>query len=89
MYDVHNTQMGRSVGQLFYTACGTLIFRVYAKGLWGDAVEWVCEEYSRLEDDEGNTIISRQCCKHMASGKTATQYLVGDWAGDTPPPGHV
>jgi hypothetical protein len=81
-------QVGRSSGQLFFTACGTLIFRVYAKGMWGDASEYVCEEYSRLED-EGNTIISRQCCKHMASGKTATQYLIGEWAGDSPPPGHV
>jgi hypothetical protein len=48
----------------------------------------VTEEYSRLED-EGNTIVSRQCCKHYASGKTAAQYLVGDWVGLTPPPGHI
>lgn len=42
----------------------------------------------RLED-EGNTIVSRQCCKHFASGRTAVQYLVGDWLGLHPPPGHV
>ncbi|KAI8468804.1 MAG: hypothetical protein J3K34DRAFT_425963 [Monoraphidium minutum] len=81
-------KVGRSVGQMYFTACGTLVFRVYAKGLWGDAAEYVTEEYSRLED-EGNTIISRQCCKHLASGRTAVQYLVGDWKGADPPPGAV
>ena len=72
---------------MYFTACGTLIFRVYAKGLWGDTAEYVTEEYSRLED-EGNVIVSRQMCKHLASGKTARQYLIGNWMQD-PPAGSV
>lgn len=80
--------MGRSSGQIFFTACGTLIFRVYAKGVWSNEPEYVTEEYNRLED-EGNTIVARQCCKHYATGKTATQYLVGDWQGYDPPAGHI
>ena len=36
-------RMGRSTGQMYFTACGTLIFRVHAKGLWGDEVEFVME----------------------------------------------
>jgi hypothetical protein len=67
---------------------GTMIFRVYAKGMFSSEPEYVCEEYSRLED-EGNTIVSRQCGKHFASGRTAVQYLVGDWVGLEPPPGHI
>lgn len=42
----------------------------------------------RLED-EGNVIVSRQCCKHYGNGKIAVQYLVGDWIGEVPPPGHI
>jgi len=80
-------RVGRSSGQMYFTACGTLIFRVYAKSLWGGDPEYVMEEYSRLED-EGNTIVSRQCCTHLGSGRVAVQYLVGDWMAE-PPPGHV
>jgi hypothetical protein len=81
-------RVGRSSGQMYFTACGTLIFRVYARPLWGGEPEYVMEEYSRLED-EGNVIVSRQCCKHYASGRAAVQFLVGDWLGEEPPAGHI
>jgi hypothetical protein len=61
--------------------------RVWARSLWSSEPDFVMEEYNRL-DDEGNTIVTRQCCRHYASGRTAVQYLVGEWAGDTPLPGH-
>ncbi len=38
--------------------------------------EWLAEDHMRMEE-EGNILISRQCAKHVASGKTAVQYLVG------------
>jgi hypothetical protein len=60
---------------------------VWARSLWSSEPDFVMEEYNRL-DDEGNTIVTRQCCRHYASGRTAVQYLVGEWAGDTPLPGH-
>ena len=81
------SQAGRSVGQMYFTACGTLVFRVYAKSMWGGAADFVTEEYMRLED-QGNVIVSRQMCKHLASGKMARQYLIGNWM-KKPPPGHV
>ena len=62
--------------------------RVYAHGLFATEPDFVTEEYSRLEDG-GAVIVSRQCCRHYASGRTATQYLVGEWAGEAPPPGHI
>ena len=40
----------------------------------------------RLED-EGNVCITRQTIR-MASGASATQYVVGNYAGTKPPPGH-
>jgi hypothetical protein len=55
--------------------------------MWGSAPEWVGEDYIRLED-EGNTIVVRQCAKHMFSGASAVQFIVGDYVGDRPPPGH-
>lgn len=83
-----DVKIGRSTGQMYFTECGTLIFRVYAKGMWSNEPEYVCEEYSHLEDN-GTTIVSRQCCKHFATGKVAEQHLVGTWAGAIPPPGHT
>lgn len=59
---------------------------VFARN-WGGDVEFVTEDYIRL-DDEGNLNVTRQCLKHIASGRTGSQYVVGFYAGDKPPPGH-
>jgi hypothetical protein len=81
-------KMGRSTGQMYFTACGTLIFRVFTRGVFGGDPDTICEEYSRLEDG-GRRIISLQRCLHIPTGRTAEQWLVGTWAGATPPPGHA
>jgi hypothetical protein len=82
-----DVRIGRSTGQVFFTSCGTLIFRVYYRPLWGEEPEFVCEEYSRLEDG-GRVIVSRQACADLSSGASAVQWLVGRYAGERPPPGH-
>jgi hypothetical protein len=81
-------KVGRSTGQMYFTACGTLIFRVFGRGVFSSEPEWVCEEYSRLEDG-GRRIVSLQRCKHFPSGRAAEQYLVGSYHGPEPPPGHA
>jgi len=80
-------KMGRTSGQLYFTACGTLIFRVFVKGLFSN-VEYVCEDYSTLEEG-GKVIASRQTCVHLATGRTAEQFQIGRWMGLVPPPGHA
>jgi hypothetical protein len=55
--------------------------------MWGGQADFVTEDYIRLED-EGNTVVVRQCVKHLASGRKGVQYVVGDYTGDKPPPGH-
>lgn len=59
---------------------------MFAKN-WSGSVEFVTEDYIRLED-EGNANVTRQCIKHLESGREASQYVVGFYAGLTPPPGH-
>ena len=83
-----DVRLGRSMGELFYTTCGTLIFRVYARGLLFDEPIFVSEDYIRLEDG-GRAIMTRQCCMHAPSGRTAEQKLAGTYHGPEPPPGHA
>ena len=77
---------GRSAGECFFTADGTLIFRVFARSAWGGEDDFVTEDYVRLED-EGNVCITRQTIR-MADGRSASQFIVGNYAGTKPPPGH-
>lgn len=53
-------------------------------GLFSKKVEWVGEDYSRLEDG-GQTIITRQLCHMYSDGSTCSQYLVGRKLGPSPP----
>ncbi|KAI8463214.1 MAG: hypothetical protein J3K34DRAFT_475418 [Monoraphidium minutum] len=79
-------KVGRSSGRMYFTTCGTLIFRVYTYGLFSSEPELVNEEYSRLARG-GKEIITLQRCLHYASGRTADQVLIGNYVGPTPPPG--
>lgn len=79
-----DVRMGRSVGELFYTACGTLIFRVTSKGLMSDEPVFVAEDYIML-DAGGRSITTRQCCCVAATGARAEQVLGGLYLGPTPP----
>lgn len=60
--------------------------RVYGKSLWGKD-DFVCEDYLHMED-EGNIVVLRQCVRHVASGRTGVQYMVGVWGGNRAPPGY-
>lgn len=61
--------------------------RVYTIGVFSNTVEWIGEDYMRLEDN-GKTIITRQMCKDIPTGNTTGQYLVGRYAGDDDPRKH-
>jgi len=53
-----------------------MYFRLHNRGLFGDEVEWTGEDYLALED-EGQTIVVRQCAINHRTGESQTQYLVG------------
>jgi hypothetical protein len=82
-----DVRVGRSYGQLYYTSCGTLVFRVTARGLFGGAPEYVVEDYSTLSPC-GREITTRQVCVHLPSGRVAEQYLAGTYVGPDAPAGH-
>ncbi|KAI8466165.1 MAG: hypothetical protein J3K34DRAFT_434697 [Monoraphidium minutum] len=77
---------GKSQGQLYFTSCGTLILRSFAKGMFGGD-DFTCEDYIRMED-EGNAVVLRQCVTHLASGRAGVQYMIGAWGGERGPPGY-
>ena len=81
-------RIGRSSGQMFFTACGTLILRVHGRGFFCDEPDMVCEDYITLSDD-GRTIFTRQKCYLFATKRAAEQVLVGRRTGDEPSPGLV
>jgi hypothetical protein len=50
---------------------------VFTSGVFSRTVEWIGEDYMRLEDN-GNTIITRQLCKNMEDNTVVGgQFLVG------------
>eukprot|EP00882_Tetradesmus_deserticola_P002483 GHRQ01002644.1.p1 GENE.GHRQ01002644.1~~GHRQ01002644.1.p1 ORF type:complete len:401 (+),score=159.82 GHRQ01002644.1:1044-2246(+) len=67
---------GRSYGRIFAAADGTIIFRVWTRGMFSNEVDVIVEEYLRFEE-EGQVLVARQCCLDVKSGKRAVQYLVG------------
>lgn len=76
-------RMGRTAGQIFYTACGTLVFRLYYKGVFSDAPAFIAEDYMSLQPG-GRGIVTRQCGFAPASGGRAEQVLYGDYEGAAP-----
>eukprot|EP00878_Enallax_costatus_P036011 GHUV01040284.1.p2 GENE.GHUV01040284.1~~GHUV01040284.1.p2 ORF type:complete len:147 (+),score=33.50 GHUV01040284.1:337-777(+) len=77
-------RVGKTVGQMFMTTDGILILRVCAYGMFSNKIEWVNEDYIRLEDN-GETIVTRQICKVMADNSVQSQYMVARKAGTAPP----
>eukprot|EP00877_Chromochloris_zofingiensis_P014196 jgi/Chrzof1/902/Cz01g32370.t1 len=78
---------GRSTGQVFLTKDNTMVFRVLYKGVWSDKVEAIAEDFITLEND-GKTMVDKQCLIEMHHQQRAHQYIVGDYL-PAPPPGHV
>jgi hypothetical protein len=60
---------------------------VFSSGVFSKTVDWICEDYSRVEDG-GNTIVTRQYSKKISDGSVISQYLVGHRAGSAPPSKH-
>lgn len=58
--------------------------RVFSSGLFSSKVDWICEDYMRVEDN-GNVIITQQWSRCITDNTTASQYLVGRKAGTHPP----
>ena len=83
-----DTRVGRSSGQVFFTACGTLILRVSCRGLFCDEPDAVFEDYLTLSEN-GSSIVTRQTCYHYPGRRMTQQLLVGDRIGDVPPIGHL
>ncbi|KAF6263068.1 hypothetical protein COO60DRAFT_1699000 [Scenedesmus sp. NREL 46B-D3] len=77
-------RIGKTMGQMYMTTDGVLIFRVFTMGMFSKAIEWVGEDYTRLEDN-GETIVTRQLCKIHADNSVGTQFLVGRKLGTQPP----
>jgi hypothetical protein len=77
-------KFGKTVGQMFMTTEGLLILRVFTYGMFSRAVEWIGEDYIRLEDS-GETIVTRQMCKIMADNSVGSQFLIGRRIGVSPP----
>ena len=69
-------RVGRASGQMYFTACGTLILRVFSRGFFRDEPDLVFEDYITLSDD-AKTIYSRQKCYVFATKRRAEQLLVG------------
>eukprot|EP00878_Enallax_costatus_P000460 GHUV01000552.1.p1 GENE.GHUV01000552.1~~GHUV01000552.1.p1 ORF type:complete len:402 (+),score=80.93 GHUV01000552.1:142-1347(+) len=80
-------RVGKTVGQMFMTTDGLLILRVFTYGIFSRAVEWIGEDYIRLEDN-GETIVTRQMCKIMADNSIGNQFLIGRKCGKSPPKRH-
>jgi hypothetical protein len=57
------------------TSDGTLILRTVSRSVRSKEVENITEDYLTLEDN-GQVVVDRMCCMHVASGKRATQYQV-------------
>lgn len=55
--------------------------------MFSKAIEWIGEDYIRLEDN-GETIVTRQLCKIMADDSVGVQFLVGRKVGSHPPKRH-
>lgn len=53
-------------------------------GVFSKTIEWIGEDYMRLEDN-GETIITRQLCKHLLDNTMMGQYLVGRKRGTSAP----
>jgi hypothetical protein len=53
-------------------------------GMFSKTIEWVGEDYTRLEDN-GETIVTRQLCKMHHDNSVGTQFLVGRKIGTQPP----
>lgn len=79
-------RMGRMAGQIFYTACGTLVFRLYYRGVFSDSPAYVAEDYMTLAPG-GRGLITRQCCFIPATGARAEHVLFGAYGGAAPPEG--
>lgn len=77
-------KIGKTMGQMFMTTDGVLIFRVFTMGMFSKTIEWVGEDYTRLEDN-GETIVTRQLCKMHHDDSVGTQFLVGRKIGTQPP----
>uniref|UniRef100_A0A383WPQ1 Uncharacterized protein n=1 Tax=Tetradesmus obliquus TaxID=3088 RepID=A0A383WPQ1_TETOB len=67
---------GSMSGRIYMTADGTLVLRTVSRSMMRHEVESVCEDYLSLEED-GQVVVDRMCCMHVASGKRAVQYQVG------------
>lgn len=80
-------KIGKTVGQMFMTTEGLLIFRVFTYGMFSKAIEWIGEDYIRLEDN-GETIVTRQLCKMMHANTVESQFLIGRKIGLAPPGKH-
>ena len=61
--------------------------RVFSSGVFSKTVDWVCEDYMRVEDN-GKLIITKQYSKLLSDGSKRSQYLIGRNLGPTPPPKH-
>lgn len=74
--------------QLLHHLSHTHTHRVFSSGVFSKTVDWICEDYMRVEDN-GNVMICRQYSKYMPDNSTCSQYLIGRKLGPTPPPkGH-
>eukprot|EP00775_Hariotina_reticulata_P004909 gene4909-5153_t len=82
-----DVSIGKTTGQMFMTTDGILIFRVFTSGVFSKHVEWVGEDYMRLEDN-GATIVCRQLCKLSADSSVSHQFLVGVRKGTAMPAPH-
>jgi hypothetical protein len=58
--------------------------RVFSSGVFSRKIDWICEDYSRVEDN-GRVIVTQQWSKNLLDDTITTQYLVGDRIGDRPP----
>jgi len=79
--------LGRSRGQMFMTTDGILIFRVFSMGVFSNTVDWIVEDYMRVEDN-GKVIITKQWSNHVGKGSNCSQYLIGTKTGPLPPSKH-
>jgi hypothetical protein len=69
-----------SAGRIYMTSDGVLVLRTVSRSLVSKEVENITEDYLSLEDN-GQVVVDRMCCMHVASGKRAVQYQVGEWGG--------
>jgi hypothetical protein len=60
---------------------------VFSSGVFSRKIDWICEDYSRVEDN-GRVIVTRQWSKNFTDDTITSQYLVGDRIADRPPKGY-